>query len=72
MVVTKRFTPTFRRLQFSLLWDKTADMTVSEPSAEFACHFFGITLQASGSPYPFTYAVCVKRQIHGPESLQDL
>ena len=29
--------PTFKRLQFSSLLGKTADMTVSEPSAESAC-----------------------------------
>ena len=38
--------PTFKRLQFSLLLDKTADMTVSEPSAEFTC-------MLSGRPYRF-------------------
>ena len=64
--------PTFRRLQFISLSDKTADTTMSEQSAEFSCILFGFRLQESGSPYPFTYAACIKRRIYRPGSLQDL
>ena len=49
--------PTFRRLQFISLLDKTADMTVSEPSAEFACELSGSSYRLWIHRIRFSYAV---------------
>ncbi len=58
--------PTFRRLQFILLLNKTISMTASERLIEFAC-------QLSGSPYRLqdhlirlNYTADAKRRMHLP------
>ena len=49
--------PTFRNLQFIPLLDKTADMTVSEPSAESACQLSGSSYRLWIHLIRFSYAV---------------
>jgi len=45
--------PTFKRLQFVPLIDKTVRMTTDYPLTELICKIVGISLQSSASPYSF-------------------
>ena len=57
---------TFGILQFIALYDKTADRTVHESSAESACELSGSPYRHQNHLIRFDYTIRAERLIHGP------